>query len=209
MKTQTHKGIGGIWGERTGYMQAQDEYLGWLLRPRCIPQGCVSGSNALYWDEWAIRQTAWTHIPVPMTRCRSRDAVVWSVSHVWLFVTLWTAACQASLTIINSWNLFKLMTIESVMPSNILILCCPLLLPPSIFPSIRSFQMSQFFASGGQSIWVSVLASSWYSGLISFRMDWFDQIAVQRTLKSLLQHHISKASILWCSAFFLVQLSHP
>ena len=97
MKTQTHKGIGGIWGERTGYVQAQDEYLGWLLGPMCIPQGCVSGSNALYWDEWAIRQTAWTHIPVPMTRCRSRDAVVWSVSHVWLFVTLWTAACQASM----------------------------------------------------------------------------------------------------------------
>ena len=96
------------------------------------------------------------------------------------------------------------------MPSNHLILCCPLLLPPSIFPSIRVFsKMSQFFASGGQSIEVSASASVLPSGLISFRTDWLDLLAVQGTLKSLLHHHSSKTSILWHSAFFILQLSHP
>ena len=96
------------------------------------------------------------------------------------------------------------------MPSNHLILCRPLLLLPSIFPSIRVFSVSQFFASGGQSIGVSASASASneHPGLISFRMDWLDLLAVQGTLKSLLQHHSSKASILWCSAFFIAQLSH-
>ena len=111
----------------------------------------------------------------------------------------------------HSQSPFKLISIESVMPSNHLILCHPLLLLPSIFPSVGVFSMSQFFASGGPSILASASASVLheYSGPISFRMDWLDLLAVQGTLKSLLQHHSSKASILQCSAFFTVQLSHP
>ena len=133
------------------------------------------------------------------------------LSRVRLFATPWTASHQASLSITNSRSLLKLMSIKSVMPSNHLILYCPLLLPPSIFPSIRSFPMSQFFTSDGQNIGVSfsVSPSNQHLGLISFRMDWFDLLAVQGTLKSLLQHHSSKASILQHSAFFIVQLSHP
>ena len=101
------------------------------------------------------------------------------------------------------------MSVESMMPSNHLILCCPLLLLPSIFSRSGSFQKNQFFESGGQSIRVSASPSNEYSGLISFRMDWLDLLAVQGTLKNLLQHCSSKASILWCSAFFILQLSHP
>ena len=118
--------------------------------------------------------------------------------------TPWTAARQASLSIINSQSLFKLVSIKLVIPSNQLILCQPLLLP-SIFPSIRIFVMSWFFKSGGQSIGVSTSASILpmnKSGLISFRIDWFDLLAVQGTLKSLLQHHSSKVSNLWRSVFF-------
>ena len=125
--------------------------------------------------------------------------------------TPWIAAHQASLSITNSWSLLKFMSIESVMPSNHLILCCPLLLPPSIFPSIRAFPVSQFFASGGQSIGscsISISPSNEYSGLISFRMYWLDLFAVHGTFKSHLQHHSSKVSILWHSAFFIVQLLH-
>ena len=131
-----------------------------------------------------------------------------------LFATPWTAACQVSLSITNFRSLLKLMFIESVMLSNHLILSHPLFLLPSIFSNIRSFQMSQFFASGAQSIGASASASAsvlpmniqnWFF----FRMDWLDLLAVQGTLKSLLQHHTSKALILWLSAFFIVQLSHP
>ena len=126
----------------------------------------------------------------------------------------WTEAQQASLSTTNSRGLLKLMSIESVMPSNHLIFCRHLFPPPSIFPSIRVFfQMSQFFTSGGQSIrWsfsFSISPSNKYSGLIFFMMDRFDLLAVQGTLKSLFQHHSSKASILQHSAFFMVQLSHP
>ena len=124
------------------------------------------------------------------------------LNHVQLFATPWTAAHQASPSITNSWSLLKLMSIESVMPSNHLILCCPLLLLPSIFSRSGSFQKNQFFESGGQSIQVSASPSNEYSGLISFRMDWFDLLAVQGTLKNLLQHCSSKASILRHSAFF-------
>ena len=128
-------------------------------------------------------------------------------------MTPWTAARQASLSITNSQSLCKLMSIELVMPSNHLILYHPLLLLPSIFPNIRVFQMSQFLASGGQSIRfsdsASVLPKTIQDCLISFRMDWLDLLAVQGTFKSLLQHHCSKASILWHSSFFIVQLSHP
>ena len=119
---------------------------------------------------------------------------------------------QASLSIINTWSLLKLMSIESVMPSNHLILCCPLLLLPSIFPSIRVFSNESVLHIRWPKDWsfsFSISPSNEYSGLISFRMDWLDLLAVQGTLKSLLQHHSSKASILWCSAFFMVQLSHP
>ena len=122
------------------------------------------------------------------------------------------AACQASLSITNSQSLLKLMSIELVMPSSYLILCHPLLLLPSIFPSIRVFSNESALCIR----WPKVLefqvqnqSSNEYSGLISFRMDWLDLLAVQGTLKSLLQHHSSKASILQCSAFFIVQLSHP
>ena len=123
----------------------------------------------------------------------------------------WTAARQASLSI-NSQSLLKLMPTESVMPSNHLILCCPLLLLPSIFPSIRVFSNESALCIMWPKDWsfsFNVSPSNEYSGLISFRMDWLDLLAVQGTLKSLLQHHSSKASILWHSAFFIVQLSHP
>ena len=136
---------------------------------------------------------------------------VQSLSHVWLFVTPGTAARQASLSITNSQSLLKLMSIESVMPSNHLILCCPLL-PPSIFPSIRVFSNESVLRIRWPKDWsfsFSISPSSEYLGLISFRMDWFDLLVVQGTLKSLLQHHSSKTSILWCSAFFIIQLSHP
>ena len=135
---------------------------------------------------------------------------VQSLSRVQLFATPWAAACQASLSITNSGSLLKLMSIESVMPSNHLILCHPLLLP-SIFPSIRAFSNESVLCIRWPKDWscsFSISPCNDYSGLISFRMDWLDLLAVQGTLKSLLQHHSSKASILWCSAFFTVQLSH-
>ena len=137
---------------------------------------------------------------------------VQSLSRVWLFATPWTAAHQASLSITNSQSLLKLMFIESVMPSNHLILCLPLLILPSIFPSIRVFSNESVLPIRWPTCWnfsFSISLSNEYSGLISFRLDWLDLLAVQGTLKSLLQHHCSKASILLCSAFFIVQLSHP
>ena len=145
---------------------------------------------------------------------------VQSLSHDQLFVTPWTAARQASLSITNSWSLLKLMSIELVMPSNHLILCHPLLLPLSIFPSIRVFSNESVLHIRWPKGWCfsfNLSPSSEYSGLISFRMDWLDLLAVQGTLLQyqvlqvgiLLQYHSPKASILWCSAFFIVQLSHP
>ena len=137
---------------------------------------------------------------------------VQSISHVRLFETSWTAAHQASLSITNSWSLLKPVSIELVMPSNYLIRCRPLLLPPSIFPSIRVFSNDSNLCIRWPKYWsfsFSISPSNEYSGPISFRMDWFDLLAVQGTLKSLLQHHSAKASILWHSAFFIVQLSHP
>ena len=133
------------------------------------------------------------------------------LSHVQLFVTPWTAGHQASLSITNSQSLLKLMS-ESMMPSNHLILCCPLLLLPSIFPSIKVFSKESALRIRWSKYWsfsFSISPSNEYSGLISFRMDWLDLLAGQRTLKTLLQHHSSKASILWCSTFFIFQLSHP
>ena len=139
-------------------------------------------------------------------------SLVQSLSHVLLFVNPWTAALQASLSITNPQSLLKLISIESVMPSNHLILCCPLLLLPSIFPSIRVFSSEPVLRVRWPKYWnlsFSINPSNEYSELISFRIEWLDVLAVQGTLKSLLQHHSSKASILWCSAFFIVQLSHP
>ena len=135
---------------------------------------------------------------------------VQSLSRVRLFAIPWTAAHQASLSITNFWSLLKLMSIESVMPSNHLILCCPLLFPLSIFPSIRVFSNESVLHIRWPKYWsFSISPSNEYSGLINFRIYWFDLLPIQATFKSLLQHHSSKRSILWCPAFFIVQHSHP
>ena len=140
------------------------------------------------------------------------DSSVQLLSRVRLFATLWTTAHQASLSITNSWSPPKPMPIESVIPSNHLILCHPLLLLPSIIPSIRVFSNESVLCIRWPKYWsfsFNISPSNEHPGLISFRMDWLDLLVVQATLKSLLQHHSSKASILRCSAFFIVQLSHP
>ena len=137
---------------------------------------------------------------------------VFSLCRVQLFATPWTAACQAFLSITNSQSLPKLMSIESVMPSNHLILCRPPLLLPSIFPSIRVFSNESALCIRWPKCWsfsFNISPSKEHRGLISFQMDWLDLLGVQGTLKSLIQHHISKASILWHSAFFTMQHSHP
>ena len=143
--------------------------------------------------------------------CISSVSSVQSLSSVWLFVTTWTAAHQASLSIPNSQSLFKLMSVESVTLYNHLILCCPFLLLPSIFPSIRVFSKESVLCIRWPKYcsFSFISPSNEFSELIYFRMDSFDLCAVQRTLKSLLHYHSSKASILQCSAFFMVQLSHP
>ena len=137
---------------------------------------------------------------------------VQSLSCVWLFATPWAAAHQGSLSFTNSQSLPKLMSIELVMPSNHLILCRPLLLSPSIFTSIKVFSNESALCIRWPKYWnfsFNISLSNENLGLISFRIDWLDLLAVQRTLKSLLQYHSSKASILWCSACFIVQPSHP
>ena len=137
--------------------------------------------------------------------------VVWSLSSVQLFVTPQTAACQTSLSFTISWSLLKLMSIESVMPFNHLFLCHLLLLLPSVFPSIRVFSNEFTLYIKWPKYWslsFNISPSNEYSGLISFRMDWLDLLVVQGTLKNLLWHHSSKASVFRCSAFFMVQLSH-
>ena len=160
---------------------------------------------------------AWTvflhrYINISSLLSNSMPSVQFSCSVVWLFATPWTAAHQASLSITSSWSLLKLISIESVMPSNHLILCHPILLLPSIFPSIRVFFNESILRIRWPKYWnfsLSISPSNEDSGLISFRMDWLDLLAVQGIFKSLLQHHSSKASILRCSAFYIVQLSHP
>ena len=142
----------------------------------------------------------------------SAQGSVQSLSHMRLFATPWTVARQDSVSITSSRSLRKLMSIESVMPSNHFILCCPLLLLPSIFPSIRVFSNGSVLRIRWPEYWsfsFSISPSNEHPGLISFGMDWLDLLAVQGTLKSLLQHYSSKASILDPSAFFIVQLSHP
>ena len=141
-----------------------------------------------------------------------KQSSVQLISHLWLFPTPWTAVCQASLFITNSWSLLKQMSIKLVMPSNHLILCYPLLLLPVIFPSIRGFSSELALCIRWSNYWsfsLSISPSNGYSGLMTFRIDWLDLFAVQGTLKSLLQYHSSKSSVLQCSAFFMVQLSHP
>ena len=136
--------------------------------------------------------------------------VLQPLSHVQLFATPWNAAYQASLSFTISQSLRKLMPVELVMPSTHLILCHPLLLLSSVFPNIRVFSSESALRIGWQKYWsFNISPSNEYSGLISFRTDWFDLLAVQRTLKNPLQHHSSKASILHHSAFFMVQFSHP
>ena len=148
-----------------------------------------------------------TNLPVYHT---IRDNFVESLSCVPLFVTPWTVACWASLFFTISWRLLRLMSIESMMPSNRLILCRSILLLPSVFLSIRVFSNELILHIRWPKFWsFSISPSSEYSGLISFRIDWFDLLAVQGALKSLLQHHNLKASIIWHSVFFMVQLSHP
>ena len=150
--------------------------------------------------------------PLPYFPYGIRVSSVQSLGRVRLFATPWTAARQASLSITSSQSLLKLMSIESVMPSNHLFLCRPLLLLPSIFPSFGVFSNESVLHIRWPKYWsfsFSISPSNEYSGLISFRMDWLDLLAVQGTLKSLLQHHSSKASIHRRSAFFVVQLSHP
>ena len=164
--------------------------------------------------QWSRRES---HAPERTgTECRHGTAIyisqsVQSLSHVWLFLTPQTVAHQASLSITTYQSLLKLMSIESVMPSNHLILCHPLLFLPSIFPSIRVFSKESVLPIRWPKYWSFSFNSSpsnEYSRLISFRMDWLNLLAVQRTLKSLLHHHCSKTSVLQCSAFFTVQLPH-
>ena len=146
-----------------------------------------------------------------LLKCCTQFSSVQSLNRVWLFETPWTAACQASLSITNCLSLPKPMSIELVMPSNHLFFCRPLLLLPSIFPSFRVFSNESALCIKWPKYWSFsyISPSNEYPGLISFRMNWLDLLAAQGTLKSLLQHHSSKASILRHSAFFIVQLSHP
>ena len=186
-----------------------------LCRILCIWQFFFSGfwESVLYYFSdnflpFSLGLSEWLNFLDYVNPCQS----VSSLSHVWLFVTPWTAACQASLSFTISQSLLKLMSIDSVMPSNHLILCRPLLLPPSIFPSIRVFSNKSALRIRWPKDWsfsFSISPSNEYLGLISIRIEWLDLLAVQGTLKSLLQYHRSKASILRCSAFFIIQLSHP
>ena len=186
---------------------AKDEQLTWL--DRNFPFSSLVQSRAPH-----THTHTHTHTPrlneCTHSKCNS-FSLVQSFFCVRLFVTPWTSAHQASLSITNSRSSPKLMSIESVMPSNHLILCCPLLLLPSIFP-IRVFSNESALRIRWPKYWslsFNISPSNEHPGLISFRMDWLDLLAVQQTLKSLLQQHSSKTSILQCSAFFIVQLSHP
>ena len=183
------------------------------LRPGHSPRnGRASGQRSLpLWCHEASILTPW-RLGLFMLGLLVQFSSVQLLSRVWLFATLWTTAHQASLSITNSWSLPKLMSIKSVMPFNHLILCHPLLLLPSIFPSLRVFLSESALHIRWPKYWsfsFNISPSSEHSGLISFRMDCLGLLAVQGTCKSLLQHHSSKASILWHSTFFTVQLSHP
>ena len=165
-------------------------------------------------NKYSAKENIWT-ANTNRERCSTSLVIqfisVQSLSRVWFFATPWTAAHQASLSIASCRSLLRLMSFELVMPSTHLVLCHPLFLLPSIFPSIRVFSSDSVLCIRWPKYWsfsFSISPSNEYLGLISFRMDWLDLLAVQGTLKSLLWHHSSKASILQCSAFFIVQLSH-
>ena len=168
--------------------QVQRPWAGEVLSPKCFKEAIP----------WLVSsQLTLIIIWKPMPSIASQSVQL--LSHVWLFVTPWTAAHQASLSIVNSQSLLKFKSIESVMPSNHLILCCPLLLLPSIFPSIRVFSSEPVLCIRWPKYWsfsFSISPPNKYSRLVSFRIGWLDLLAVQETLKSLLQHHSSKAPIL-------------
>ena len=164
---------------------------------------CFKRKLWLHQYKWALQK---------VIKPQGQFSSVQSLSQVLLFITPWPAACQASLSISKSWSLLKFMSIGSVMPSNHLILCPPLLLLPAILPSIRVFSNESVLSIRWPNYWsfsFNISPSNEYSGLISFRMDWLDLLAVQGTLKNLLQHYSLKAWILQCSAFFIEQFSHP
>ena len=177
-----------------------------------LEEGMATHSSILAWRiSWA-EEPGRLHINFTNHYFSVQFSSVQSLSHVRLFATPWIAAHQASLSITNSQSSLKLMSIELVMPSSYLILCHPLLLLPPIPPSIRVFSSESTLRMKRPKYWsfsFNIIPSKEIPGLISFRMDWSDRLAVQGTLKILLQHHSSKASILWCSAFFTVQLSQP
>ena len=193
------------------FCQIRGMWTLWAGGEEVLPSGSLVNSSAsLLWRAKSNRsKIPFRTVLIPWQHCHLLCSVQ-SLSRVRLFGTPWTAACQASLSITNSRSLLKLMSIASVMPSNHFILCRPLLLP-LVFPSIRVFSNECVLRIRWSKYWsfsFSISPSNEYSGLISFRMDWLDPLTVQRTLKSLLQYHNSKASILQCSAFFIVQLSH-
>ena len=179
------------------------------LKEHTEPAGAPDPATCLQEGRGTGQGLTNSHMPIIM--CISHQSVQ-LLSCAQLFTTPWTAACHASLSITNSQSLLKLMSIKSVMPSYHLIFCHPLLLLPSIFPSIRVFPNESVLHIRWQKYWsfsFSISPSNEYSGLISFRMNWLDLLAVQGALKSLLPNHSLKASILRCSAFFMAQLSHP
>ena len=187
---------------------SRQEYWSGLPFPPGILSNQGLNPHLLYLLHWQADSLPLSHLGSPVIKFSS----VQSLSHVQLFATPWIAARQASLSITNSQSLLKLMSIESVMPSSHLILCRPLLLLPPIPPSIRVFSSESTLRMMWPEYWsfsFNVSPSNEHPGLISFRMDWLDLLAVQGTLKSFLQHHSSKASILRHSAFFMVQISHP
>ena len=172
----------------------------------------TSCSRPLLLNTETLTISLWQWVKLVKKVKRYHHSSVQSLGHVRLFATPWTATCQASLSITNSRSLLKLMSIELVISSNHLILCCPLLLLPSIFPQIKVFSNESVLCIRWPKYWrfsFSTSPSNEYSRLISLRIDWFNLLAVQGNLKSLFQHHSSKASVLHCSAFFVVQLSYP
>ena len=172
----------------------------WQFTPVLLPGKSHGQRSLVDYSPWDRKESDTTE--------RLHFSSSWSLSHVWIFVIPWTAACQAPLFFTLSWSLLKFISTELVMLYNHLILCCPLLLLPSIFPSIRDFSNESALHIRWPEYWsFSINPSNQNSGLISFKIDWFDLLAVQETFRSLLQHHSLKASILWCSAFFIVQLT--
>ena len=203
-----------FWNGAVGYFVTvqSSAHLCWLsvcLTPPCTPSGVEVIAAIAAWSSVSIEADG-KRLCCSVFDSALQFSSVQLLSLVWLFVNPCIATRRASLS--SSWSLLKLMSIQSVMPSNYLILCHPLLFPPSIFPSIRVFSKESILCSMWPKFWsfsFNISPSNEHLGLISFRMDCLDLLAVQGTLKSLLQHHSSKASILQCSAFFIVQLSHP